>query len=259
MVLSMLRSSAPLLPSVTPWSGDVRNGQPTICRHLRCVRQSALSISAMAFRAADRARVSPPSEVAATSGAVSANLIACASPWVTARAKTSRGVSPSALGARRRARGVRGAQPAGEVRESGVAVQGRQVPLGDPARIAQRLLPVGVGDTGAGNRYVLQPLRVGVEPAVDGPGLAVAGQGFDGHRAVVAQAAPGGGGRGVRLRRGAVVSRVRCPEPGAPGPPCPEPPSPRVPSPVSRARVLAPVSRGHTGQEVSGIGGRVLP
>lgn len=62
-------------------------------------------------------------------------------------------------------------------------------PVGDAARVAQRLVPVPRGHRGAGVRHLLQLRAVTVQPAVHGRGLAVPHEGLHGHRRVIAEPA----------------------------------------------------------------------
>lgn len=62
-------------------------------------------------------------------------------------------------------------------------------PVGDAARVAQRLVPVPRGHRGAGVRHLLQLRAVTVQPAVHGRGMAVPHERLHGHRRVIAEPA----------------------------------------------------------------------
>ena len=79
-------------------------------------------------------------------------------------------------------------------------------PVGDPARIAQRLLPV-LADRGGAARELLQPSHVPVKPAVHASGVPVANHGLCCHRAMVGQPAVELRSRGVQP----LVGLVQCP------------------------------------------------
>ena len=79
-------------------------------------------------------------------------------------------------------------------------------PVGDPARIAQRLLPV-LADRGAAARELLQPSHVPVKPAVHASGVPVANHGLGCHRAMVGQPPVELRSRGVQP----LVGLVQCP------------------------------------------------
>lgn len=60
-------------------------------------------------------------------------------------------------------------------------------PVGAPARVAQRLAPVGVGDGGDGGGEVVEPDLVRVQPPVHGPRPAVGGERLGHHGGVVGE------------------------------------------------------------------------